>query len=109
MTSPTRSRFRFGALLPIAIIWLIVSVLLVVSFWPSLPSTWLQWLFFIAFGPPIYVIGEEFYGWVFSPPRSAAISNRSFSLKRILFGICVLLVFIPVAWGLIWLGSKVAA
>ena len=109
MSRTTKSRPRLSALLPIALVWMIVAGLLVVSFWPALPSTWLQWLLFIAFGPPVYVIGEEFFGWVFSSRRGAAISNRRFSLKRILFGVCVMLVCLPIAWGLIWLGSYVAA
>jgi len=109
MTHSTRSRFRFGALLPIALIWLAVSGLLVVLFWPDLPSTWLQWLLFIAFGPPLYVLGEEFFGWVFSPRHGAAISKRTFSLRRIFAGVCLMLVCIPIVWGLVWLGSNIAA
>jgi len=89
-------------LLVVALIWLVVAALIVLQFWPELPRTTLQWVLLVAFGPPLYVIGEAFFGSLFSQARGHSISPRKFSFKRILFAIPVVLVFFAISW---WLSS----
>jgi hypothetical protein len=103
MSRLSRQNSHSSALLPLALVWLLGVVLLVVAFWPTLPRTWLQWFVFILVGPPLYVLGEEFFGWLFSSRRGAAISNSGFSFRRVLIALSMLTGLITVAWWLTWL------
>ncbi len=77
--------------------WLFMAGLLLLASLPSLPKINLWLLPFILIAPPLYVLGEGFFGWLLSPEHGRAISSSSFSLLRILFAlVCasVLMVFI---------------
>ena len=81
-----------------ALAWLFVAGLLAVEFLPDLPHSKSQWLLFIAFGPPLYVLGEAFFDWMFSTKHGQAISPRGFSVARVLIALPVVLVLIALSW-----------
>lgn len=87
----------------LALVWLIISSLLLLQLWPDLPHTKLQWFLLIAFGPPIYIFGEEFFGWLFSKKHGQAISQRKFSLVRVLVAFPVALALFALSWWVSWL------
>ena len=87
----------------LAILWLVVGCLLIVQFWPDLPHTNLQWFLLIAFGPPVYILGEEFFGWLFSAKHGEAISSRKFSPVRILLVLPIALAFFALSSWVSWL------
>jgi membrane protein implicated in regulation of membrane protease activity len=87
-------------LLVLALLWLGIGCFLVFQFWPDLPHTKLQWFLFIVFGPPIYIVGEAFFGRVFSPKHGQAISQREFSLVRVLLALPIALAFFALSWWL---------
>jgi hypothetical protein len=96
---------RFIAL---AIAWLLVAAFLVFQFWPDLPKSYLQWLLLVVFGPPLYVLGEAFFGWLFSLRHGQSISPRPFSPIRILVALPVVLAFLALSWWLSWLLTRAA-
>jgi hypothetical protein len=95
---------KWLSLLPVlTVLWLGISSLLVFQFWPDLPHTKLQWFLFIIYGPPIYIFGEAFFGWVFSPNHGQAISQREFLLVRVLLALPIVLAFFALSWWVSWL------
>lgn len=103
MTRTGTVGFRVRALLIAALVWPLVAGFLTLQFWPNLPQSELQWALLIAFGPPIYVLGEAFFGWLFSQRHGQSISSNSFSFKRILIALPVVLAFVGLSWWLSWL------
>jgi hypothetical protein len=80
-----KSKPKWLSSLPaLAMAWLFIAWLLLIQLWPHLPHTALQWFLLVAFGPPLYVLGEGFFGWLFSPKHGKAISDREFSFVRVL-------------------------
>jgi hypothetical protein len=69
--------------------------------WPWAPKTTLQWIILIALGPPLYILGEEFFGWLFSRKHGFAISPREFSFLRIGVGLVVCLAWLGLL-SLLW-------
>jgi hypothetical protein len=95
---------KWLSLLPaLAFLWLVIGSLLTFQLWPDLPHTKLQWFLLIAFGPPIYILGEAFFGWLFSPKHGQAISHREFSLVRVLLALPILLALFALSWWVSWL------
>jgi len=95
------------SLLPaLAILWLVIGSLLVIQFLPDLPHSNLQWFLLIAFGPPVYIFGEAFFGWLFSAKHGESISSRKFSTVRILLALPIVLVFITLSSWVSWLLTK---
>ena len=72
-----------------AIVWLVIAGLLIVQLWPNLPHSTLQWAFLVGLAPPLYVLGEGFFTWLFSQEHGAAISQKRFSFKRIAVALSV--------------------
>jgi hypothetical protein len=97
---------KIRTLLVVAVLWLVVATFLVLQFWPNVPHSPLKWVLFIVFGPPLYVLGEEFFGWLFSPKHGAAISPNRFSAKRILIALPILVAVVALGWWLSWLISS---
>jgi hypothetical protein len=89
-----------------ALAWLFIAGLLMVEFLPNLPRTKSQWLLFISFGPPLYVLGDAFVGWLFSTQHGQVISPRGFSVARVLIVLPVVLVLIALGWLLSWIFAK---
>lgn len=86
--------FGLRTLLVVALVWLLVAGLLMLQLWPDLPESTLQWVLFIALGPPVYLLGESFFAWLLSRRHGQFISPHGFSFKRILVELAVLLSFI---------------
>ena len=84
----------------VAVIWLFAAAALTFQLWPNLPRSNLQWILFLAFGPPLYVGGEAFFGWLLSERHGRAISIRKFSVGRLAVALSVLLVLCLVTWWL---------
>ncbi len=55
-----------------------------------IPGGRLEWFLLFITGPPLYVLGEGFFDWVFSPEHRRRISPERFSLIRVLLVLVVL-------------------
>lgn len=86
--------FGLRTLLVVALVWLLVAGLLTLQLWPGLPESTLQWVLFIALGPPVYLLGESFFAWLLSRRHGHCVSPDRFSFKRIFVELAVLLSFI---------------
>ena len=76
-----------GILFWCAVAWLIVAGVLALQFWPAVPNTAAGWVAFIAFGPPLYVLGEGVFEWLWSTRAGRAVSEHPSSSLRILVGV----------------------
>jgi hypothetical protein len=101
---PATTFIRAGTLLVGAVCWLLLVGLILLQFWPNLPRSTTQWALVIVFGPPLYLLGELVFGWLFSDRHSRAISQSTFSFLRILVALPVLLVLVGLCW---WLSSAI--
>jgi hypothetical protein len=81
-----------------ALVWLFVAGVLALTLFPHLPRSISQWLILLAFGPPLYGLGETFFSWLFSPEHGHAISPRAFSIARVLIALPVVLVVMMLWW-----------
>ena len=86
-----------------AVSWLFIVGLIVLNFWPYLPKSKTQWFLLIAIGPPLYVFTREGSGWLFSRRHGYAISQRSFSVARILVALFMFLAVYAFVWWVLWL------
>lgn len=75
--------------LVVAVFWLVVAGILALQFWPSVPHTAKGWVAFIAFGPPLYILGEAFSEWFWSTRPARALAAHPSSGFRILIGVVV--------------------
>lgn len=98
--------FRIRALFVLMFVWLLVAGFLALEFWPDLPQSKLQWVALVLFGPPICFFGEAFFGWLFSRRHGQYVSQRRFSLTRILVALPVVLAFVALSWWLSWLLTR---
>jgi len=106
MSQETGGRKWHRALCSLAVVWLFLVGFLFLQSWPNLPRSNLQWLLFVALGPPLYVLGEALFGWLFSPVHGHAISRRTFSVVRVAIVLPVVFVLFALSWWLSWLLSK---
>jgi len=101
---PESTFWRWFRLLPVlAVAWLVVAGLLLLQFWPAIPQSKNQWALFVAFGPPLYLLGEVISEKVFSKRRGYGIAPAGFSFKRVLVGVPVALAVIALFVGVLWL------
>jgi hypothetical protein len=85
-----RLQFLFG----LAVVWLFVAGFLILQLWPDLPKTDLGWFLLVVVGPPVYVAGEGFFGWLFSESHGKEISNKQFSWLRVTLAFAVVVVLL---------------
>ena len=78
-------------------IWLFLAGFLTLQMWPDLPKTNLGWFLLIVAGPPVYVLGEGLFEWLFSEAHGKKVSANRFSAVRILLVLFVTLVILGVA------------
>ena len=90
----------------LAAVGLALAALLVVQLWPEIPRSWLQWFLLFTFGPPLYLLGEAFFEWLFSASHGRAISARGFSVARTAIALPVVLALLTLSW---WLSSWLTA
>jgi putative copper export protein len=88
---------RIQFLFCLAGLWFFLVGFLILQQWPDLPKTKLGWFLLVLLGPPIYLLGEGFFGWLFSKERGERISNKRFSLLRIAFALSIVLLIFIVA------------
>ncbi len=74
--------------------WAALVALIVLQAAPALPRNNLEWFLVLVAGPPLYVLGEGFFGWLFSPEHGRRISPKSFSLFRVMLALVVTLVLL---------------
>ena len=80
-------------------LWLLLSVLILVTLWPWFPRTPMQWLLTLLLGVPIWV-GMELLGeTLFSPKLARRISARKFSWLRVFYGVFAMVLFVAIALG----------
>jgi len=72
-----------------AVVWLVVTGILALQFWPSVPHTAKGWVAFIAFGPPLYMLGEAFSEWLWSTRPARVLEAHPSSSFRIFVGVVV--------------------
>lgn len=75
--------FEVKALLAVAAGWLLIAAIALAVLWPNGPQTTGQWVLLIVAGPPLYLLGEAFLGWLFSPEHGRKISSARFSIDRV--------------------------
>src|SRR2546425_13028702 len=98
---------RWFRKLPVAALaWLFLVGLLIVEFWPDLPTSKSRWLLFIVVGPPLYILAEAFSSWLFSPEHGNALLPRRFSIVRVLIAVPVVAVVLGLYWFLSWILTK---
>jgi hypothetical protein len=90
----------------LALLWLLLASLITIQLWPHLPRSQLQWFLLLAFGPPLYVLGEALFGWLFSAVHGRAISQTRFSVTRIAIALPVVLAWFVLCWWLSWLVTR---
>jgi hypothetical protein len=78
--------------------WLLLAAFILVQRLPWVPRTPLEWLLFIGFGPPLYLIGEALFSWLLSSGSGYRISTRMFSALRMLFAPLCGVLFLGLAW-----------
>jgi hypothetical protein len=90
----------------LAVVWLLVFGLMVVTLWPDTPRTVGKWLALLALGPPLYLLAEFFFGWLFSQQHGQAISKRKLSPVRIVVALVVVVLYsLGLFWVLKWLSA----
>lgn len=70
---------RLQFLFTLGAVWLLLVAMLEGLLWPDLPKTNLGWIILVVLGPPAYIVGESFFGWLFSEKHGKAISSKQFS------------------------------
>lgn len=90
----------------IAAFWIMLAGFVLIEFLPNIPRTILQWSLFVAFGPPLFVLAGELFGWIFSVRHGYAISDAKFSILRILIALPFAIAWLLCCWRLSWLISK---
>ncbi|MCI0558558.1 MAG: hypothetical protein MN733_08690 [Nitrososphaera sp.] len=84
----------------VGVFWVFLCAFLALQFWPNVPRSKDHWVLLVAFGPPFYLLGESFFGWLFSRKHGQALSDSKFSLTRIVFALVIMLVFLSFTWWL---------
>jgi hypothetical protein len=77
-------------LLALTVTWAFLVGLVILS--TGVPETRTQWIIAVIAGPPLYVAGEAFFGWLVSKEHGERISAKPFSWLRILLALAVMLV-----------------
>lgn len=103
MSKDERARSWPRTLLVGAVVWVLLAAFLVVLGLPNLPQSALQWVLLVLLGPPVYVLGEGFFGWLFSRKHGMTISQKRFSIKRIAVALSVCVMIAALIWWLSWL------
>ena len=89
-----------------AALWVLVAGAIVAQGLPWLPGTRTQWLLVVGLGPPMYLLAEGVFSWLFSARRGHRVSRRNFSLVRVLLLLLAVLVCFGLAWAAAsWLDS----
>lgn len=81
-----------------AVAWVLIAGLALVQLWPIVPASSAQWLLFIVLAPPIYVVTEASWGWIFSEKHGNSISRQKFSLLRVLMAFPFILGVFLLGW-----------
>lgn len=104
-----KQRFRYRSIMLLALGWLLMATIIILALWPDLPQSKLIWVLLVLFGPPLYVLGEAFFDWLFSERHGHSISSSGLSFKRILFALPVVIVLTALSWSASWLLTRSAA
>ena len=86
--------------------WLLVAGFLVFQFWPHLPKSGPQWVLFVMFGPPVYVLLEGIFDWLFSEKHGRAISEKKFSGARIMVALSAIVAAFTLCGMFVWLAGR---
>jgi len=78
----------------IAIAWLVIAAIVMLSVWPTVPQTGLGWVLFFIFSPPLYILSEVLFEYLWATKIGRSVSNHPSRIVRIAAGVvfgCVLL------------------
>lgn len=70
-----------------AVVWLVLAALAALQFWPAVPKTARGWVLFVAFAPPLYLLGEAVSEWLWSTRIGRYISNHPSPAMRVTLGV----------------------
>jgi hypothetical protein len=92
-------RYPTVAVILVAVsVWVVLSAIVLVSFWPWYPRTPTQWVVFVMVGVP-FAVGMQYLGErLFSPQVGSKISTRKFSWLRILYSLVAMLLLLAALW-----------
>lgn len=79
-------------------LWLFLVGLMLLYSWPWKPRIVLGLVSFLVLGPLLYVAGEGFFSWLFSPEHGHRLSRAQFSLLRVLVALVTVLLLFGGAW-----------
>ena len=103
-----------GITLAVAIFWLFIAAILAFQFWPSVPQTAQGWVAFIAFGPPLYILGEAISERLHPRRRRShrddelgyGDATQTFSYRQIVAGVALAVAILFAVLGILWLLGK---
>ena len=94
-------------LLGAALVWLVLSALLVLEIWPSVPRTARGFSVLLGVGPLVYLALEALMSWLFSPAHAQAISMQRFSWLRVVVALPVAISVVALCWYLAWAVARI--
>ena len=86
--------------------WVVLGGFLLFQLWPGVPKSTVQWISLLVVGPPLYLLGEALFGWLFSERHGEKLSPRRFSVLRIVVAFPIVLAAFAVSWWLSWLVTR---
>jgi hypothetical protein len=63
------------------------AIYIFINFYPHTPRSLISWILLALAGPPVYLLGAWLSGKIFSEKRGRELSEKEFSLKRILYAL----------------------
>jgi hypothetical protein len=105
---------HFKTFVLVAVVWAVICSVILLQFGPIHPQGKYQWALFVVFGPPAYVLFEGLAELVFSKQRGHRSGSKpgygddpqSFSFKRVLTGVSIVIAIVIIFVGVSWLVSK---
>ena len=99
------SQFPTSAKVAACFLFLAISV----GLWLSIETFWLKVIYYLLFLLPTYACGEWLGSKIFSEARGVTISEKRFSLWRIVVGVCTALTLFGLVYGLAFLGKWIVS
>lgn len=79
-----------------ALAWLLIAGVALLTFWPSIPTSWLGWLLLVIIGPPLYLLAETVGEWAWASGPGRKLSEHPSAVFRMAVGVVLGLVYLLV-------------
>lgn len=76
----------------------LTALYIFINFYPHIPSSLTTWLLLAFAGPPVYLLGAWISEKLFSEKRGRELSDKEFSIKRILYALVIALPLLGLLW-----------